>query len=224
MITNVVDHDHDRQRENYNSWQGAEGNDPTPRQQAVALHLAGKKFDEIAEIVGYSDRGAAYNATMRAIKRETVEDIGEIRNVEIARIDAMLDSVWPVAIEDPEWIRQFADAKKVVPLKDDEGREVVFIVPSYAKLEAIAKVIRLMERRARYMGLDHADGLAERLTQLREQESELMVQFMTSVMEEIELTDEQRAKLEPAMQRQLRVVNGEHDRDRSRHRHGDRCR
>jgi hypothetical protein len=178
-------------------------------QQAVALHLAGKKFDEIAEIVGYSDRGAAYNATMRAIKRETVEDIGEIRNVEIARIDAMLDSVWPVAIEDPEWIRQFADAKKVVPLKDDEGREVVFIVPSYAKLEAIAKVIRLMERRARYMGLDHADGLAERLTQLREQESELMVQFMTSVMEEIELTDEQRAKLEPAMQRQLRVVNGE---------------
>jgi hypothetical protein len=72
--------------------------------------------------------------------------------------------------------------------------------------------------------VDHADGLAERLTQLREQESELMVQFMTSVMEEIELTDEQRAKLEPAMQRQLRVVNGEHDRDRSRHRHGDRCR
>jgi len=63
-------------------------------QQAVALHLAGKKFDEIAEIVGYSDRGAAYNATMRAIKRETVEDIGEIRNVEIVRIDAMLDSVW----------------------------------------------------------------------------------------------------------------------------------
>jgi len=32
---------------------------------------------------------------------------------------------------------------------------------------------------------------------------------MTSVMEEIELTDEQRAKLEPAMQRQLRVVHGE---------------
>jgi hypothetical protein len=62
-------------------------------QQAVALHLAGKKFDEIAKIVGYSDRGAAYNATMRAIKRETVEDIGEIRNVEIVRIDAMLDSV-----------------------------------------------------------------------------------------------------------------------------------
>jgi hypothetical protein len=177
--------------------------------QAVALHLAGKKFDEIAEIVGYADRGAAYNATMRAIKRETVEDIEGIRSVEIARIDAMLDSIWPVAIEDPEWVRQYADAKKVVPLQDEEGREVVFIIPSFAKLEAIAKVIRLMERRARYLGLDHADGLAQRLTELREQESELMVQFMSSVMEEIGLTDEQRAKLEPAMQRQLRVVNGE---------------
>jgi hypothetical protein len=177
--------------------------------QAVALHLAGKKFDEIAELVGYADRAAAYNATMRAIKRETVEDIEEIRNVEVARIDTMLESIWPVAVEDPEWVRQFADAKKVVPLHDDEGREVVFVIPSDAKLEAIAKIIRLMERRARYLGLDHADGLAERLTKLREQESELIVQFMTAVMDEVGLTDEQRAKLEPAMQRQLRVVNGE---------------
>jgi hypothetical protein len=61
--------------------------------------------------------------------------------------------------------------------------------------------------------VDHGHGLttqlAQRLTELREQESELMVQFMSSVTDEIELTDEQRAKLEPAMQRQLRVVNGE---------------
>jgi hypothetical protein len=177
--------------------------------QAVALHLAGKKFDEIAEVVGYTNRGTAYETVMRALRRETVADIEEIRNVEVARIDAMLESIWPLAIEDPEWVRQFADAKQVVPLHDDEGREVVFIIPSDAKLEAIAKIIRLMERRARYLGLDHADGLAERLTQLREQESELMVQFMTSVMDEIGLTDEQRAKLEPTMQRQLRVVNGE---------------
>jgi hypothetical protein len=83
----------------------------------------------------------------------------------------MLESIWPVAIEDPEWVRQFADAKRVVPVHDDEGRAVVFIIPSDAKLEAIAKVIRLMERRARYLGLDHGDGLAERLTQLREQEA-----------------------------------------------------
>jgi hypothetical protein len=178
-------------------------------QQATALHLAGKKFDEIAEIVGYTNRGTAYETVMRALRRETVADIEEIRNVEIARIDAMLESIWPLATEDPEWVRQFADAKKVVPLHDDEGREVVFIVPSFAKLEAIAKIIRLMERRARYLGLDHADGLAQRLTELREQESELMVQFMTSVMDEVGLTDDQRAKLEPAMQRQLRVVNGE---------------
>jgi hypothetical protein len=178
-------------------------------QQAIALHLAGKKFDEIAEIVGYTNRGTAYETVMRALRRETIADIEEIRNVEVARIDAMLESIWPVAIEDPEWVRQFADARKVVPLHDDEGREVVFVIPSDAKLEAIARVIRLMERRARYLGLDHADGLAERLTQLREQESELMVQFMSSVMDEIGLTDEQRAKLEPAMQRQLKVVNGE---------------
>jgi hypothetical protein len=98
-------------------------------QQAIALHLAGKKFDEIAEIVGYTNRGTAYETVMRALRRETVADIEEIRNVEIARIDAMLESIWPVATEDPKWIRQFADTKKVSPLHDDEGREVVFIVP-----------------------------------------------------------------------------------------------
>jgi hypothetical protein len=152
--------------------------------QAIALHLTGKKFDEIAEIVDYTNRGTAYETVMRALRRETVANIEEIRNVEIARIDAMLESIWPVAIEDPEWVRQFVGAKKVVPLRDEEGREVVFIIPSDSKLEAIAKVLRLMERRARYLGLDHADDLAERLTKLREQESDLMVEFMTSVMEE----------------------------------------
>ena len=77
------------------------------------------------------------------LKRETVADVEEIRTVKVARIDAMLESIWPVAIEDPEWVRQFADAKKLVPLRDEEGREVVFIIPSDAKLEAIAKVLRL---------------------------------------------------------------------------------
>jgi hypothetical protein len=177
--------------------------------QAVALHLAGKKFDEIAEIVGYTNRGTAYETVMRALKRETVEDIEEIRNVEIARIDAMLDSIWPIALEDPEWVRQFADAKKVVPLRDDEGREVVFVIPAQAKLDAIAKVIRLMERRARYLGLDHADGILDRLTQLREQESDLMVQFMQAVLDELNLTKEQRAKLPEVTRRQLALVSGQ---------------
>jgi hypothetical protein len=177
--------------------------------QAVALHLAGKKFDEIAEIVGYTNRGTAYETVMRALKRETVEDIEEIRNVEIARIDAMLDSIWPIALEDPEWVRQFGDAKKVVPLRDDEGREVVFVIPAQAKLDAIAKVIRLMERRARYLGLDHADGILNRLTQLREQESDLMVQFMQAVLDELNLTKEQRAKLPEVTRRQLALVSGQ---------------
>ena len=58
---------------------------------------------------------------MRALRRETVEDVATIRDVEIARIDAMLESIWPIALENPEWIRQYMDRKKIVPLVDEEG-------------------------------------------------------------------------------------------------------
>jgi hypothetical protein len=54
-------------------------------------------FTEIAEIVGYASRGAAYDATMRAMNRETLENVDEIRSGELSRIGKMIEASWPTA-------------------------------------------------------------------------------------------------------------------------------
>ena len=42
-----------------------------------------------------------YTAAMRAIKPDAVADIAEIRDVELARIDAFFESLWGIAMEGP---------------------------------------------------------------------------------------------------------------------------
>src|SRR5690349_2835029 len=95
-------------------------------QKAIALRLQGKTFEEIAAEVGYADRASAYMRVMNAIRREVVDNVADIRDLEVARIDAMVDSLWPVAMGDVELVRQFIDSKKMVPLRDDDGAELVY--------------------------------------------------------------------------------------------------
>jgi len=161
--------------------------------RAVALHLEGKKFEDIAEAVGYESRGAAYTAVMRAIKRDTVADIAEIRDVELARIDALFESLWGIAMEDPQLIEQWVDKKRTHPLLDEDGRQYVYVVPSLAKLEAISRALKLMERRSRYLGLDHADGIAERQLVINQKIGELLAEGIPAILEGLNLTAKQKA-------------------------------
>jgi len=88
--------------------------------RAVALHMAGMKFDDIAEQVGYTNRGTAYETVMRAIRRETTQNVEEVRAAEIARLDELMLTLWPKARR--------------------------------GELQAIDRVLKLMERRAKYLG------------------------------------------------------------------------
>lgn len=58
--------------------------------QCLELRAAGASFDQIADVVGYASRGAAYKATMTALGRLTYEGAEELRALELARLDAML--------------------------------------------------------------------------------------------------------------------------------------
>ena len=99
------------------------------------------------------------------------------------RLDAMLDSIWGVAMEDPQVIEQWVDKKRTIPDLDEEGRQYVYVVPSYAKLDAISKVLKLMERRARYLGLDHADNIAERQVAINEKMGQMLAQALPALIE-----------------------------------------
>ena len=55
--------------------------------QALQLRLRGLTFDEIAKVLGYSDRGGAFQGVSRALKESLREPADKLRELEGQRYD-----------------------------------------------------------------------------------------------------------------------------------------
>jgi hypothetical protein len=103
------------------------------KRAALALHLRAQKltYEEIAQQCGYADRGASYKAVQRELQRTVVENVDELRREDLTTLDVL----------QAECMAIFLD-------KENRGR-----------LFAADRVLSIMERRAKLMGLDVAkDG------------------------------------------------------------------
>lgn len=61
-------------------------------------------------------------------------------------------------------------------------------------LPAVDRVLRIMERRSKLLGLDHADGIAERALELEAGKVRLIALAVGRMFDELGLTEEQRAR------------------------------
>jgi hypothetical protein len=59
--------------------------------------MAGASFDEIAESLGYADRGGAFKAVMTALNSTLLEPAAEVRELELKRLDRLWLAVWDLA-------------------------------------------------------------------------------------------------------------------------------
>ncbi|MDL4812798.1 hypothetical protein [Actinomadura opuntiae] len=96
------------------------------RARALELRKAGATYDQIAQQVGFSNRGTAQRAVVTALREITAEPARDVLALELERLDAMLLGLWP-------------DARR-------------------GDQQAIDRVLRIQERRARYLGLDSDRG------------------------------------------------------------------
>ena len=96
--------------------------------QALELRKAGVTYEVIAGQLGYANASGARKAVLSALKATLREPAAELRELELARLDAMLLPLW-----------------RRVQAGDEK---------------AIDRALRIMERRARLLGLDRktADG------------------------------------------------------------------
>lgn len=121
------------------------------RNEAIKLKRAGKSWQEIADLLGYDSRGTAFNDVKRAKEearaelKETVE--GE-RETDLERLDAMLAEAWRVM----EAGHLAVSGGKVVMVGPEGGESP--LADNGPKLEAIRTLLRVLERRARLLGLD----------------------------------------------------------------------
>jgi hypothetical protein len=110
------------------------------RAELIRLRREGVKFeDERIQSLGYTSRGDASKDFYRALKERREEQDAEVstyRQEESERLDALLEAVWSRATEP-------------APVYKD-GEEV----GSEIDLKAIETVLKLMDRRAKLMGLD----------------------------------------------------------------------
>lgn len=96
--------------------------------KALELRKKGVRYEQIAQQLGYSNRGNAHKAVMKELEllaKECREEAEQVRDLELQR----LDDLYVVA------------AKRVAA-----GSET-----------AIDRCLRIMERRAKYLGLDAAE-------------------------------------------------------------------
>ena len=109
--------------------QGIQKRDVNAAQRAVTAlqhRTAGKGYQEIAVLCSYGSAGAAHKAIMRELERVTVKNVDELRATELHRLEVMHQELWLA----------FMDRK-------NKGRYF-----------AADRIIAVMERRAKLMGLD----------------------------------------------------------------------
>jgi orotate phosphoribosyltransferase-like protein len=68
------------------------------RVRAVELKTAGYTYAQVAEELGYSSRGTAYNVVGKALREQTSQAVADLRDLENARLDALQAALWDAAM------------------------------------------------------------------------------------------------------------------------------
>jgi hypothetical protein len=69
------------------------------RARAVELRTAGLTYDRIATELGYANRGTVYHVVSQALRAQTLEAVGELRSLEVERLDNLQSAMWQKAMD-----------------------------------------------------------------------------------------------------------------------------
>lgn len=115
--------------------------------QAVALRRDGVSYANIAAELGYPSAGNAYNGIQRALLSIVKEAGEELVQLELERLDMMWRTVLKVLR------RKHLTVQNGRVVTTDDGEPVIDDAPVLA---AVDRLLRIMERRAAYTGVDKA--------------------------------------------------------------------
>src|SRR5664280_1761204 len=69
------------------------------RARAVELRTAGLTYDQIAIQLGYPNRGTVYRVVAEALRAQTLEAVGELRSLEVERLNSLQVAMWQKAMD-----------------------------------------------------------------------------------------------------------------------------
>ena len=62
------------------------------------MKAAGYTYSQVANELGYTSRGTAYNIVAKALREQTSEAVADLRDLENARLDALQHALWDAAM------------------------------------------------------------------------------------------------------------------------------
>lgn len=138
--------------------------------RAARLRGKGWSYDRIGKEMGYADGSGAYRAVQRALRAIQQEAADEVRQIELARLDALWEKTAEIFGKDSLLVQQGRVVR--VPVDLDEGASPV--VDEELKLKALDRLLRIQERRARLLGLDAPQRHSIDAAQLGDEIKELL--------------------------------------------------
>jgi hypothetical protein len=112
--------------------------------QAARLRAEGKTYTQIANTLGWSHASVARRAVQRALVAVVQEAGDELRTLELERLNLLLDKAWQVM----ERVHFAHSAGRLITIN---GAPVEDSGPT---LNAMDRILKVMERRAKLLGLD----------------------------------------------------------------------
>ncbi|MFY1595476.1 hypothetical protein [Micromonospora sp. WMMD737] len=124
------------------------------RATAVAMRLAGASYQQIADELGYNSRGAACQDISRALEANLAEQqaaVEVLRETELQRLDILWADAWAVLKREHITVSHGKVVYDERTLDRDEPKPLLDDGPV---LQAISTLLKIQERRAKYLGLD----------------------------------------------------------------------
>ncbi len=135
--------------------------------EAAALRARGYSFQRIADELGFASKGKAHGAVMRAYADIPGEDVKHARQLDLERIDRLIEQAWDIMLRPHVAVSQGrVVGKQVGWQRDPETDEVLrdgdgAPLPLYEDVmddgpatAAIREIRALLERRAKMIGYD----------------------------------------------------------------------
>jgi hypothetical protein len=181
-------------------------------------------YQDIAEAIGMGSAGAAYEAIHRPLRKAIAANVEDMRDVEAARLDKLIEGLWATATNDIELQFQYIGKgpTKIKAMCDpndgethwhgqDEAGQVCYVIPTDDMIRATDQVQKLIAKKVEIFGLRHADKIAERKQALDEQQQWAFIEGLKAVLEALNLTKEQQAIAPKVIATQLKVIGGKAD-------------
>jgi hypothetical protein len=113
--------------------------------RAIELHLGGWTLERIADELGYANASGPQKAIARAMERHIAADVAEQRALDIARLEKMLEAVWPTVTASLVTEQEKAE---------DQVSAKVLLARVRHQHDAIDRAVKIIERRAKTIGYD----------------------------------------------------------------------